>query len=267
MQYSAATAMPLPPLPWIAPFVVIPIALVLLLAWGAQAAWQRSGAPPDRARGVAIQTAILGCAWLAATWMLAARGTFDDFTSTPPPFAFLILAIVAISIAIAFSGFGRQLAMHLPLWVLVAVQGFRLPLEIAMHGMFEAGVMPVHMSYSGRNFDIVTGATALIVAGLLWWGVGGRRLAIAWNWLGLALLVNVVTVAILLMPRFQYFGPGYPNTWVLHPPFVWLPAVMVLAALAGHLLIFRAAAISRSLRPAAAAPPRSPHRPERKTRA
>jgi heme exporter protein D len=27
---------------------------------------------------------------------------------------------------------------------------------------------------------------------------------------------------------------------VTYPPFVWLPAVMVLAALAGHLLIFRA---------------------------
>jgi hypothetical protein len=28
----------------------------------------------------------------------------------------------------------------------------------------------------------------------------------------------------------------------MYPPFVWLPAVMVLAALAGHLLIFRALA-------------------------
>jgi hypothetical protein len=27
---------------------------------------------------------------------------------------------------------------------------------------------------------------------------------------------------------------------VTYPPFVWLPAVLVLAALAGHLVIFRA---------------------------
>jgi len=32
---------------------------------------------------------------------------------------------------------------------------------------------------------------------------------------------------------------------VMYPPFVWLPAVMVLAALAGHLLIFRAVESSR----------------------
>jgi hypothetical protein len=27
---------------------------------------------------------------------------------------------------------------------------------------------------------------------------------------------------------------------ITYPPFVWLPAVMVLAALAGHLIVFRA---------------------------
>ena len=56
---------------------------------------------------------------------------------------------------------------------------------------------------------------------------------------GLALLVNVVVVALLGTPRFRYFG-DHLNVWVTYPPFVWLPAVMVLAALAGHLVIFRA---------------------------
>jgi hypothetical protein len=100
--------------------------------------------------------------------------------------------------------------------------------------------MPEYMSYSGRNFDIVTGAGAFLVAALILAGRGGRRLAAAWNVLGLALLINVVTVAILGTPRFRYFGEDQLNVWVTHPPYVWLPAVMVLAALAGHLIIFRA---------------------------
>jgi len=135
---------------------------------------------------------------------------------------------------------GRHLARYVPLWALVAVQGFRLPLELAMHAMYERGIMPGVMSYSGRNFDIVTGATAIAVAILVKRGIGGSRLVAGWNVLGLALLVNVVTVAILATPRFAYFGPESLNTWVTYPPFVWLPAVMVLAALTGHLLIFRA---------------------------
>jgi hypothetical protein len=105
--------------------------------------------------------------------------------------------------------------------------------------------MPIQMSYSGRNFDILTGASALAVGAVVWSGRGGKRLVAVWNVAGLALLINVVVVAILGTPRFQYFGPDHLNVWVMRPPYVWLPAVMVLAALAGHLLIFRALTKSR----------------------
>ena len=36
------------------------------------------------------------------------------------------------------------------------------------------------------------------------------------------------------------FGPDLLNTLVMFPPFVWLPAVMVLMAFTGHLLVARA---------------------------
>jgi hypothetical protein len=96
------------------------------------------------------------------------------------------------------------------------------------------------MSYSGRNLDLVTGATAVIVAVLVALGYAGRRLVLVWNVLGLALLVNIVAVAILSTPRFAAFGPDRVNVFIAYPPFVWLPATLVLAALTGHLVIFRA---------------------------
>ena len=52
--------------------------------------------------------------------------------------------------------------------MLVGVQGFRLPLELAMHRMYERGIMPVQMSYSGLNYDILTGIRALVVAALVY---------------------------------------------------------------------------------------------------
>jgi hypothetical protein len=106
--------------------------------------------------------------------------------------------------------------------------------------MYERGVMPVQMSYSGANFDILTGISAFVVAWLVAQDHGGRLLITIWNLMGLALLVNVVTIAILSTPRFRYFGDDRLNVWITYPPFVWLPAVMVVAALAGHLLVFRA---------------------------
>ena len=70
-------------------------------------------------------------------------------------------------------------------------------------------------------------------------------LALTWNVLGFLLLANIVIVAMLSTPRFRVFGEDRLNVFVTYTPFVWLPAVMVLAALAGHLVIFRALLASR----------------------
>jgi hypothetical protein len=183
---------------------------------------------------------------MGGSWVAAASGVLRQWQATPPPFMILVVGIVALAMTIAFTSYGRRLAIGLPLWTLVLVQGFRLPLELAMHEMYERGVMPVQMSYEGLNYDIVTGTTAIIVAVLTRAGRGGRALVAAWNVLGLALLLNIVTVAILSTPRFAYYGSDRLNQWVADPPYVWLPAVLVLAALAGHLVVFRALAVVRS---------------------
>jgi hypothetical protein len=174
------------------------------------------------------------------TWVAASSGVLRRWEATPPPFMLLVAGIIAIAIWIGFGPYGRALAHGVPLWALVAVQAFRLPLELAMHAMYERGVMPGQMTYGGLNYDILTGATAIIVAAIVKFGGRGRVLVAVWNVFGLALLVNIVTVALLSTPRFAYFGRDRLNEWVADPPYVWLPAMMVLAALAGHLLIFRA---------------------------
>ena len=224
--------------PAVLAFAVIPMALLALFACGIAAAWRRAGERTEAARRAGLLAAAAGAGWMAITWLAAASGALRGWDRTPPTFAFLVLGVFALAGAISVSRAGARLAL-LPLWMLVGVQAFRLPLEIAMHAMYERGIMPEVMSYSGRNFDIVTGATAMVVAVLLAAGRAGRRLALAWNVLGTALLANVVVVAVLATPVFEYFGDDQLNVWVTYPPFVWLPAVMVLAALAGHVVVFQ----------------------------
>jgi hypothetical protein len=226
--------------PVIAAFVVIPIMLAATLVWATLAAWRRSGATESAARRAAVIVAVDAAAWMTLTWVAARSGILQQWTRTPPPFILVIVGVVLISLVLALGRVGARIAHHIPLWTLVAIQGFRLPLELAMHALVTRGIMPDQMSYSGRNFDIVSGATAIIVAWVVKTGRGGSRLVAAWNVLGLALLVNVVSVAIASTPLLRVFGDDRVVTFVTYPPFVWLPAVMVLAALAGHLVIFRA---------------------------
>jgi hypothetical protein len=226
--------------PAVLAFVVIPLAVVALFAWGTTVAWRNTGAAPGAARAGGF-VAIGSLVWMALTHAAAASGVLRQWDRTPPPFALLVVSIIVLALAIVASPLGRRLAAGVPLWALVAVQAFRLPLELAMHALVGRGIMPEQMSYTGRNFDIVTGAAAIVVAALARTGAGGRWVIAAWNVVGLALLVNVVTIAILSTPRVRAFGDDRLNVFVTYPPFVWLPAVLVLAALAGHLLVFRAA--------------------------
>ncbi|HKQ78896.1 MAG TPA: hypothetical protein VJ810_34675 [Blastocatellia bacterium] len=58
--------------------------------------------------------------------------------------------------------------------------------------------------------------------------------------MGLALLINIVTIAILSAPTpLRKFFNEPANTFVTYFPFVWLPAFLVQAAWFGHLLVFR----------------------------
>jgi hypothetical protein len=96
------------------------------------------------------------------------------------------------------------------------------------------------MSYGGRNLDIITGCSAVLVAMLVAAGAANRWMVALWNTMGLGLLANIVGVAILSTPPFHYFGTDRLNVFITYPPFVWLPSMMVLAALTGHLLIAKA---------------------------
>jgi hypothetical protein len=92
------------------------------------------------------------------------------------------------------------------------------------------------MTWSGMNFDILTGVTALILAPVA--SRIPRALVLTWNTVGLGLLLWVVLVASLSFPTaFQVFHPD--NTWVARFPYVWLPSVLVTAALLGHVVVFR----------------------------
>jgi hypothetical protein len=224
-------------------FVAIPVLLLVCLTLAVAVASRRLG-EGRAAHSRAIATLIGGAVWMAAWWAIASSGALRRWDAAPPPLAIVVASVLVVSLLVAFGRYGRRLALGIPLWVLIAVQGFRLPLELAMHSMYERGIMPAPMSYSGQNFDIVTGATALVVAAVV---RGNRRrwLAVIWNVVGFGLLVNIVMIAILATPLFQYFGPSQVNVFVTYPPFIWLPTVMVTAALTGHLVIGRALWLGR----------------------
>jgi len=185
--------------------------------------------------------ALLATAWLAFTAALGASGFLSDFEARPPHFLLLLLPTLAVPCLLAFSRTGTALASAVPVALLVGFHSFRLPLELVMHRAAVEGTMPPQMTYTGSNFDIVTGVSALLVGAIAATGRAPRWLLLAWNVLGSGLLVAILVIALASLPMFRAFGsePTYLNTWVAYFPFVWLPAGLVSAALLGHLLLWR----------------------------
>lgn len=222
---------------------VLAVSLAFALPFARNWAGRRSGESTTARRRATTWAAVGAFGWLVLTGGLAASGVLAQWERTPPPLLVLLVVSLIATIALACWKVGRILASALPLWALVGYQAFRMPVEFMLHRAYEEGVIGAQMTWSGRNFDVVSGASAVVLA--LWLRARGperptlRAVVWAWNVLGLALLVNIVTIAVLSMPTRLRTFDGPANSFVATFPFVWLPTVMVTAALFGHVLVTR----------------------------
>jgi hypothetical protein len=219
------------------------VALALLVAGTFVAAVhvaQRAdaGVSPRAARGTVIAGVVVA-AWLALTFSLAA-GDRLSFTSRPPTMMLLIVLTLALAVALGTSRLGFRLATRIPLAALVGAQAFRFPLELMLHRAYIEGLMPVEMSYSGFNLDILTGLFAIVVALQLVRSPRSLVVVRIWNTGGIVLLANILIIALLSAPTpFRVFHNEPANVWIAHAPWVWLPTVFVVAAIVGHILVLR----------------------------
>ena len=166
--------------------------------------------------------------WLIGHSALSINGFFQNFEAMPPrtfafgPLPFFVLAVVYLI-------FFRKFLAEIPLAPFTLIHVIRIPVEFVLLWLYQQGLVPVEMTFEGRNFDILSGITAPIVYFLAFRGGRvNRPLLIAWNLAALALLANIVTIAVLAFPSpFQMVGLRQPNIGVTYFPFIWLPAVIV----------------------------------------
>ncbi|MDV4042963.1 hypothetical protein CMT37_09000 [Elizabethkingia anophelis] len=136
---------------------------------------------------------------------------------------------------------GRQFIDSLPILNLTYLNIVRVPVEFILFWLFLNKATPKLMTFEGRNFDILAGISAPIIA---YFGLTKRKISrkviLLWNFICLILLVNIVVDAFLSAPSpVQKFAFDQPNIAVLHFPFSWLPTFIVPMILFGHLTSIR----------------------------
>ena len=180
--------------------------------------------------------------WAALTAGLAVSGALADFESGQPRIPILVLTQLVFVIWLAwFSRWSGYLA-QIPQTALVGLQCFRIPVEFLMAELAARQLLATEMTFYGRNFDILAGATALMLA--LWLRRDGEEslqpVVLGWNVMGLCLVTAVLAHGMLSVPYpFQLLHLSVPTFIVASFPIVWLLTVLVPIAYLLHLVSIR----------------------------
>lgn len=180
-------------------------------------------------------------AWVAIQAIVTQSNFYLNTNSIPPRFLLLVGPPLLLIIFMVNSSNGKTFIDNLDARWLTYLHVVRVPVEITLYFLFVSSLVPELMTFEGKNFDILSGLTAPLIA---YFGYNQKKLSktllLTWNFLCMALLVNIVTTAVLSAPfPFQQLAFDQPNVGVFYFPFSWLPGVVVPLVLFSHLVCIR----------------------------
>jgi hypothetical protein len=186
--------------------------------------------------------------WGFVTALLAVSGVLSDFDSRPPWIPILVLTQLTFVVWLACFSSWSNILIQIPQFYLIALQCFRIPVELLLAALAVQQLLAIEMTFYGRNFDILAGITAVMLA--MWLrrqGEDSQRLTIlAWNMMGLSLVTAVLVQGILSVPYpFQSLHLSVPTFVIAYFPVVWLLTLLVPIAYFLHLVSIRRSLAAR----------------------
>lgn len=178
--------------------------------------------------------------WGLLWGFIASTGFFLETTAVPPRPVLMMGPVIIVMILFFVTKKGRAIIDKMNLKALTMVHIVRLPVEIILMLLAIYKTIPELLTYEGRNFDIIMGLTALP---MVWWifsRKGNHKILLAWNILGIILLMNVVIHGVLSLPLpIQQFAMEQPNIAMLYAPYNLLPGLIVPVVMFSHLISIR----------------------------
>lgn len=184
---------------------------------------------------------IITLLWLALQSAISLSGFYTVTSGVPPRFALLLMPPAVLVMALFFIKKSLRAIDSFDVKILTLLHVVRILVELVLYGLHLYKVIPLVMTFEGRNFDILCGLTAPLI-----WYFGyvkpilNKRVLLAWNVICLLLLANIVVTAVLSAPLpFQRLAFDQPNIALFYFPFVWLPGFIVPAVFFAHLVSIR----------------------------
>lgn len=183
--------------------------------------------------------------WGILQSLLAISGFYERTLTVPPRLMLIISPMVAIVISSIFSNKMKNWLNTFNLKQLTYLHSVRILVELVLFWLFLGVYVPKLMTFEGRNFDILAGITAPIVAFIAFRNNKiSKPLLWIWNLFSLILFINVLVNAILSTPTvLQQFAFEQPNVAMTKFPFMLLPTIIVplvlISNIAGFIILKR----------------------------
>ena len=186
-------------------------------------------------------------AWMVLQGVVSASGFYLKTDALPPRFALAVIPVFIALIYFLTTKSGQNFLDKLPLKDLTTLHICRVPVEIVLLWLYQSQQIPQSMTFEGRNFDILSGLTAVPMAWFVFQNGEMKRIPLLiWNIICLVLVLNIVTIGMLSAPTpLQQWAFEQPNIGVLKFPFVWLPSVIVPIVILSHLVAIRRLLLKR----------------------
>jgi len=209
-------------------FVVITIVFFFLLYQEFKVALPKTALEPHQQKKFLNTFSGILIGWAVIVSALSITGVMGKFKIFPFNIGPLLIIPFITIVLFTFSKALREVLPHIHPARIIRLQVFRVFVEILLWLLFIDNLAPVQMTFEGRNFDVLSGLTAPLIAFLTFRNSLPKSVLIIWNLICLGLLINIVTVAVLSMPTpFRYFMNEPSNTIVAQFPISWLPTFLV----------------------------------------
>ena len=169
--------------------------------------------------------------------ILAYIGFYENVTTSPPRFGLVLLPILL------FIGYGllpkqrNAMINRQNISRATSMHSIRIAVELILLQLFIHKLVPELMTFEGRNFDIIAGLSAPIMAWLFHHRYIGNKPMLYWNFICLFLVCFIMTNGILSTEMtIQQFGFDQPNRAVMYFPFILLPAIAVPLVIYTHII-------------------------------
>jgi len=190
---------------------------------------------------LALWVGLVLSAWLMAVLLFSQGGFFLTLSLYPIPNIGLIFVpiIVGINLLAKSTAFQKLVDNIYQPW-LIGVQVTRVMGAVFL-ALYARGLMPAEFAIPSGIGDIIVGATAPIVAAILFFNFPfGKILAIGWNIVGFAELTAAIILGFLTSPTpYQLLAFNNPNYFLFDFPLALVPVFAVPLSLLLHIFSLR----------------------------